>query len=651
MKNILPKQGAAPAKVAAAMLTAIAFHFSSFGGELPSKVQAERLFGPNVRVFSPSDSAAEIDREIEEIFRRQHHSQFGDRRYALMFLPGDYTKLKTVNVGYYTQVLGLGRSPMDVRLSNVKTPAALENNNATCNFWVGIENLSIADTDNNDDPYFGFQWAVSQAAPARRLFVERKAVFDWFYGWASGGYVADCIFQKQAGSFSQQQYYSRSSRIDGGFYGVNWNNVIHGCTGRSLDGSKDGSGHRFAAAKPTSRPGVKSTWRDGGSATIVDTVEVVREKPFVFYDAGENAFKVFAPQLRRDAKGPSWSESDPGKGRVLDVARDFFVARADRDDAASINAALASGRHLLLSPGVYRVSEPLRVSKPGTIVLGLGEATILPANPEAGMILADVDGLSLCGVIFDAGESSSHLLVVGERGASRRHKDNPSIVQDVVYRVGGTGAKARTGVCVEINSNDVIVDHTWIWRADHGANTGWNANTAKNGLVVNGGNVVCYGLFVEHFQEYDVLWNGEDGRTFFLQNEKCYDPPGNAAWMSHDGSKRGYSAYKVAPGVKRHYAVGLGVYDVFINTGGKSVFLDDAIEVPDAPGVVVENACTVEIANGEGPLVGIDHIVNGKGCSVRTGKGSGGGYAVQRLLRYSGGEADEMPDYYKTARR
>ena len=193
----------------------------------------------------------------------------------------------------------------------------------------------------------------------------------------------------------------------------------------------------------------------------------------------------------------------------------------------------------------------------------------------------------------------------------------------------------------------MIIDHTWVWRADHGDNTGWYANTAKNGIVVNGSGVMAYGLFVEHFQEYDVLWNGENGTTYFLQNEKCYDPQGQSVWMSHGGKKKGYAAYKVADGVKRHYAVGLGVYDVFINTNGNSVFLDDAIEVPDAPGVVIENACTVEIANGEGPLVGINAIVNGHGHAIKTGKGSGGGYAIQRVYRYSAGKADIAPDYYR----
>ena len=50
--------------------------------------------------------------------------------------------------------------------------------------------------------------------------------------------------------------------------------------------------------------------------------------------------------------------------------------------------------------------------------------------------------------------------------------------------------------------------------------------------------------------------------------------------MSHNNTVKGYSAYKVANDVKHHYAIGLGVYDVFINTNGAEIFLDNAIEVP-----------------------------------------------------------------------
>ena len=602
--------------------------------------------GDNVRVFSPKDDPAEIARVCEDVFKRQHHRQFGPDRYAFLFLPGDYANVGTINVGYYTQILGLGKSPRDVKLCNVKTPAALDKNNATCNFWVGIENVEIVDTDNNADPYFNFQWAVSQAAPARRLYVSRKAVFDWFYGWASGGFVADCVFEKQAGSYSQQQYFYRNNAFGSGIYGINWNQVAVGCEGAS---GKDG-GKELALCEPTGAKGVSSNWRAGGCTSLVGETPVIREKPFLFADG--DALKVFVPAIRRGAKGVSWGEGKAnggmGEGTVLDLARDFYVAKEKKDDAKSLNAALAAGKNVLFTPGVYHVDEPIKVNRPGTILLGIGEATIVPESGDAALRCADVDGLVVAGLIFDAERASKRFVVVGEKKSAVRHAENPVFLVDLVYRVGGTGKPGKTEVCLEINSNDVIVDHTWIWRADHGDHTGWTANTSKNGIVVNGDGVTCYGLFVEHFQEHDVLWNGEDGRTFFLQNEKCYDPPGNATWMSHGGKKKGYAAYKVADGVKRHYAVGLGVYDVFINTDGNSVFLDDAIEVPDAPGVVIENACIVEIANGEGPIVGINAIVNGQGHAIKTGKGSGGGYAIQRVYRYSSGKADFAPDYYAT---
>lgn len=620
--------------------------FSAALAATPSQTSA---LGPNVHVFSPDDDMKKVAETVETVFKRQRYRQFWPERQAFLFLPGDYTKAGTLNVGYYTQVLGLGRTPDEVKLANVKTPAALDKNNATCNFWVGIENVSIADTDNNADPYFNFQWAVSQAAPARRLHVFRKSVFDWYYGWASGGFVADCVFEKPAGSYSQQQYFYRNNMFGDGIYGINWNQVVVGCAGDFAAKSKDGA-KMLSECKPTGTEGVSSNWRAGGCTTIVNETEITREKPFLFVDGGK--FKVFVPAIRRGAKGVSWGEGRAnggmGEGKILDLVRDFHVAKEGKDDAKSLNAALAAGKNVLFTPGIYRVAEPIKVAKPGTIVLGIGEATIVPENGDAALKCADADGIVIAGLIFDAERASKRFVVVGGKKSERRHVDDPIFLVDLVYRVGGTGKPGKTDVCLEVNANDVVVDHTWIWRADHGDHTGWTANTSKNGIVVNGDGVSCYGLFVEHFQEHDVLWNGEDGKVFFLQNEKCYDPPGNATWMSHGGKKKGYAAYKVSDGVKRHYAVGLGVYDVFINTNGNSVFLDDAVEVPDSPGVVIENACTVEIANGDGPLVGINAIVNGQGHAIKTGKGSGGGYAIQRVYRYSNGKADIASDWYKS---
>lgn len=92
--------------------------------------------------------------------------------------------------------------------------------------------------------------------------------------------------------------------------------------------------------------------------------------------------------------------------------------------------------------------------------------------------------------------------------------------------------------------------------------------------------------------------------------------------------------------------------DVFINTNGAEIFLDNAIEVPNADDVLIENACIVEIANGSGPKVGINRIINGTGCGITTGEtsqtvsGKKGGYAVQRLLYYRNKTSVSLPDNY-----
>lgn len=605
------------------------------------------MFGNNAYIFAPTDNQSEIDAVTAEVFKKQHYSQFGDNRFAMMYKPGDYTSTgQYVEQGYYTQTLGLGKTPYDVRLVNVKTPAALSGNNVTCNFWQGIENVTIADLDNNDDPYYCFQWAVSQAAPARRLNVERTAVFDWFYGWASGGYFADTYFHKSAGSASQQQYYYRNCQIDGGVYGINWQQVIQGCTGITNDNSKDGSGKEFANMVSLISGEGKTNWDQRGNTTIIDETEKIREKPFIYFDTEEDEYKVFIPAMRENAKGISWSADDMGEGTSISVDKYFYIAKPEVDTAATINAQLAKGKNIIFSPGIYHAEEPIKVTKANTVLLGIGMATIIPDNEEAAVKVSDIGGVSVAGLILDAGNYSKTLLTVGEEGCNKDHSDNPVVLQDVIYRVGGTGSLGRADQCQVINSNNVIIDHTWIWRADHGDNVSWYDNTSKNGLVVNGDNVTAYGLFCEHFQEYDIIWRGEYGKTYFLQNEKCYDPQDQNAWMSHDGTKKGYASYKVTENVKNHYAVGLGIYDVFINTNGASIFLDNAMEVPNTPGVLIENACTVEIANGSGPLVGINHIINNTTAGIKTGAGSGGGYAIQRLLSYSNEESRSLPDYY-----
>ena len=243
--------------------------------------------------------------------------------------------------------------------------------------------------------------------------------------------------------------------------------------------------------------------------------------------------------------------------------------------------------------------------RPDTVVLGLGFATLRPVHGTAAMTTADVDGIEIAGLLFDAGQESSPVLLdVGLEPGKARHAQNPITLHDVFFRVGGAGV-GRTQTNLRINSNDVIVDHTWIWRADHEEGVGWTSNTSANGLVVNGDDVTVYGLFVEHHQQFQVLWNGNGGRTYFYQSEIPYDPPDQPSYTSAPGTN-GWASYKVADSVTSHEAWGLGIYSVFIEP---QVVLSRAIEVPRKSGIRFHHMITVALGNhGE-----ISNVIDDKG--------------------------------------
>lgn len=176
--------------------------------------------GPNVVVFDPSMPSSTIQGLADTIFRQQETNQFGNQRYAVMFKPGTYSN--DVNVGFYTQVLGLGQSPDSVTINGAVHAEAdwFPPQNATQNFWRGAENLSVNPTGGTD------RWAVSQAAPYRRMHVRGNLALD-DGGWASGGFMADTKIDGQVRSGTQQQWITRNSTL-GSWTGSNWNMVFVG---------------------------------------------------------------------------------------------------------------------------------------------------------------------------------------------------------------------------------------------------------------------------------------------------------------------------------------------------------------------------------------------------------------------------------------
>lgn len=541
--------------------------------------------GPNVHVYDPSMPASQIQGELDAIYEQQHTNQFGTERHAALFKPGDYPL--DIKVGFYTQIAGLGLLPDDVNVNgHVRVEADwLQQGddpdnlgNATQNFWRGAENLSVTVPEGQIE-----RWAVSQAAPYRRMHLNTLGVQLWngYDGWASGGLYADTKISGWVESGSQQQWLTRNTELDGGWSGSVWNMVFVGSTGTP------------AANFPNP------------SHTVVEESPVVREKPFLYID-GAGEYRVFVPDLRRDAVGTSWS-SGQAAGSSISLA-DFYVVHPD-SPTATINEALAAGKHLLFTPGVHHLDAAIEVDNPDTVVLGLGLATLVPDTGEEAVRVADVDGVKLAGILVDAGaESSPTLIEVGPEGSSADHSENPTSLHDVFFRIGGSHL-GRADNSLTVNSDHVIGDHLWVWRADHGEDGtwGWDVNTAANGVIVNGADVTMYGLFVEHYQEYQVIWNGERGRTYFFQNEMPYDPPTQDAWGSSGDGSLGWASYKVADEVTEHEAWGVGAYSFF--NVNPDLHASRGFEVPNAPGVRFHNLVTVSL----GGVGTIDRVINDAG--------------------------------------
>jgi hypothetical protein len=550
-------------------------------------------FGPQVYLFNPRMPLAQIQETVNRIAAAQTDNQFGTDRYAILFAPGTYGTREhplSFKVGYYTSVAGLGRSPADVVINGtiqVRNRCSQGACMALDNFWRSLSNLTINITTVDNGCLSDQTWAASQAAPIRRLQVLGGdfKLFDACSqpGYSSGGFIADSQFAGAVINGSQQQYLLRNSSLKHYSNGV-WNQVFVG-----VFGAPNGCAEIKAACPYTT---ISRTPRS-------------REAPYlVALPTGD--YGVFVPALENESAGPSWVDRRT-PGTLIPLAN-FYVAKPT-DSAARINHELSSGRDLLLEPGIYHLDQTLLVSRPGTVMMGLGFATLLPERGQTALKVQASHGVSVSELLLEAGaQQSADLLRIDYAGRSEVSRENPTALHDVFFRVGGPHVgSARTSLVVE--ADDVILDHVWAWRADHGNGTGWALNTADTGVLVHGRGVIAYGLFVEHYQRQEVLWDGEDGTLIFLQNEMPYDVPNQDAWRE-TAQTEGYPALEVAPGVRRFHGTGLGSYSYF--NQGQPVFASQAFKVPPglAPGSL-ENMLTIFLSRTASG--GIRHVVNETG--------------------------------------
>ena len=561
--------------------------------------------GANVTVFDPAMPVGQIQATLDATHAGQVDNEMGTRRYAFLFKPGTNGTAEhplQLKVGYYTEIAGLGASPTDVVINGkveVYNRCLADGGTGNClalvNFWRTLSNLSInIDAAGQDGCRASANfWAVSQAVSMRRLDISggNLSLMDYCTAgpqFASGGFIADSRLPSTVNG-SQQQWLTRNSEIAGWSNGV-WNQVFAGVVGAPDD-----------AAFPSP------------PYTTLDTTPVSREKPYLFLDE-RGRYDVRVPAARTNSRGISWADGLT-PGRTVPIS-DFFVA-TPADSVRDINNQLARGKNLLLTPGVYDIARGIEVRRPNTVVLGLGHATLTAVDGSTPLEVADVPGVVIAGVTIDAGARTSPVLLrVGKKhGHGVSSARNPTTLSDVYFRVGGPHV-GRTDTALEVNSDNVLIDHTWVWRADHGVEgftdtQRWNTNTGRNGVVINGDHVTATGLFVEHFQQYNTVWNGEDGTTILYQNELPYDPPTQADWMH--GSVEGFAGYKVGDRVRTHTLHGAGVY-VF-NQNNPAIHTENGFEVPATPGVRLHHIMTVNLSAGT-----IDHVVNGLGDAADTTK-------------------------------
>jgi hypothetical protein len=573
-------------------------------------------FGPNVIVFNPTMPQATIQSTLNAIATQQVPSQFGRQRYAILFAPGTYGSASDpliFQVGYYTQVAGLGAQPGGVTINGAidvfnQCPSGGGACEGLNNFWRSLSNLTLNVTlpkvpptyvpDNGEDASCrnsNEMWAVSQAAPMRRVIMNGTVTLQDYcnQGFVSGGFLADDEFNNGAViNAGQQQFFTRNSNIDNWTNGV-WNQVFLGDNG---------------APATSFGPGTQQY-------TTLPTTPVSEAEPFLYTDASGD-YNVFVPALQHDSVGPSYGGGSEA-GRSIPIRR-FFIADPSTP-VGRINGALASGQNLILTPGVYDLRHPIHVVRPDTIVMGLGFATLIPQAGNAAMETANVPGIKLSGMIFDAGPQRSRaLLVLGAHpGHSGRRANtagadasDPTLAQDVFFRIGGAEPGQAENSLI-VNTDNTILDDIWAWRADHGAGAGWTSNVADTGVIVGGDNVKAYGLFVEHYQKFEVIWNGRRGEDVFFQNEMPYDPPSQSAWMSSP-STDGYAAFLVTPGAENFQGYGMGSYSFF--NQHVPIFATQAFQSQPRPDVQFHDIFTIFLdkVNGSG---GILSVINGVGGS------------------------------------
>ena len=498
-------------------------------------------------------------------------------------------------------------------------------------FWRSVENVSVSARR-------GMLWAVSQAAPLRRVRSRGDLRLTDGGAWASGGVAANCAVEGRVDFGGQQQWLMRNVELRGGTTGGAWNLVFVGCTHHvpeEYDGMAGGASVTVEAEPEVrvEKPYVIMA-SDGAGNVTSNAAAGAGSPPGQLRDGEVLQLRVPRPTFGKDAVG---IQHDGSGDDTRDFSRVLLAVpstakgerEAARHNSATIQRALDEGKDVVLSPGVYPLAASVTLRKPGQVLLGLGYATLLAPREDGPCVVVPpgLPGVRLAGLMLEAssplppggGPKGSPLLRWGSPAADDPGDPaRPGVLSDVFVRVGAMERDASAGSMVELHSGHLYGDNLWLWRADHVAlRPGETPNfpnisqryrqtvrgecAVRNGLVVHAGavNVTIAGLAVEHATEDQTVWRGEGGRVHFYQCELPYDADASFA-------ARGFVGYRVDPDVARHAAAGVGVYSNFRD---HDVRAGTAVAHPVAEGVAMRHMFTVKLDN----LGGIKSVANGRG--------------------------------------
>jgi len=588
-------------------------------------VSASTMTEPNppqwpdsVQIIRPTDNMESVLASLKktedgwneeyEAWSSDHH--FSSRRHALLFAPGMYTDL-TWQVGYYVQVAGLGTSPDSVEFRDCGPHVPAVNHHihegGTCldTFWRSGENFFVSGTN--------MTWAVSQAAPLRRVHVAKDLFLFDGPAYASGGHLANAQVDGVLHFGGQQQWMSRNVHLGKGIQGGAWSLVFTGCTGEV--------------------PQVSSGDENSPSITVLETPPVRTEKPYVALQDDGIKFDLRVPKTVRDT-GTAGPLFDGATDDVRDFSR-VHVAVAGGVDEGTVQAALDDGKDVVFAPGIHNLTKTLEIRHANQVLLGLGLATIVAPTDGTPCIhvAPETPGVRIGGVMLEAstrtecGDSSpkSSLLEWGDGNVKDAgDPENPGAMFDVFCRVGGATTGNRSDIYVDammrIHSGNVVGDNLWLWRADHGElnDSETTANyphisplyhqseedefRVETGIEVRGDDVTMYGLAVEHANGHQTVWSGERGAVYFYQCELPY-----GVKQSSFGDKD-FTGYLVTEGVQNHILAGAGVYSNFRN---EEVKVATAIRHPET-NIQCINPFTVRLDNNGC----IESVVNGVGSAA-----------------------------------